>query len=192
MHLHARSGAVIDLWGFQRIAGGGGVQLRGAFSLQFLPAHNDVSTVLRRVEDLKRCSDSCRTPEPSPCCVSSLLILGKLWDLRRFQKGRCSATADPDEASVLISIYAEPKFVFAAQMSWMDRSPEVCSPSGSRAGGAAWRPAGRLQSPDLGEVERIDPFLCFTFRRLQLQSSSSKGNPLEKQRERVVLHLLSS
>lgn len=42
------------------------VQLRGAFSLQFLPAHNDVSTVLRRVEDLKRCSDSCRRPSPSP------------------------------------------------------------------------------------------------------------------------------
>lgn len=32
--------------------------LCGAFSLQFLPAHNYGSSVLRRVEDFKRCADS--------------------------------------------------------------------------------------------------------------------------------------
>lgn len=174
------------------------VQLRGAFSLQFLPAHNDVSTVLRRVEDLKRCSGSCRRPEEeakgkeksqtSRRSDVAALILGN-WErsstrvrIPKKEGGR-SATADQNEAFTLIFIHGQLKSASVAQTSPTDRSPQVCSPVTSpnlRQDGRSGGRQGGCSPPDLR----------FDFQRSRV--AKSHGNPGEKQRGRAVLHLLST
>lgn len=57
--------------------------------------------------------------------------------------------------------------VLDGSQSWSLQWSHAAEPA---AGRAEWSSAGRLQSPDLGEVERIDPFLCFTSGGLELQS----------------------